>query len=217
MQTESSKTDPPKRKRRWFQFSLRTLLVVMAILAVGCAWVAGKIEQSRREREATRHFLALGAVILQDQQPMLSRLWPFGEQMVTTGVLVGNKEYYLTFGTARFAESMEARIRQPTDSDLRRLKDLPGLETLRVTSQFVTDNGIAELVSIKSLRRLEICAPLVSNSAVVQIAQMVDLADLNLVGTAMTPSGIGNLRQLLPRCHVSIREAVEIIWPSDGI
>jgi ATP-dependent Clp protease ATP-binding subunit ClpC len=28
MQTELPKTDPPKRKRRWFQFSLRTLLVL---------------------------------------------------------------------------------------------------------------------------------------------------------------------------------------------
>jgi hypothetical protein len=27
MQTEPSKADPPKRKRRWFQFSLRSLLI----------------------------------------------------------------------------------------------------------------------------------------------------------------------------------------------
>jgi hypothetical protein len=30
--------DPPKRKRRWFQFSLRTLLVVVTLVAVACAW-----------------------------------------------------------------------------------------------------------------------------------------------------------------------------------
>jgi hypothetical protein len=34
MQTEPSKADPPKRKRRWFQFSLRTLMLLVAIVAV---------------------------------------------------------------------------------------------------------------------------------------------------------------------------------------
>ena len=37
MQIESSKADPPKRKRRWFQFSLRTLLIVDTLL--GAAWM----------------------------------------------------------------------------------------------------------------------------------------------------------------------------------
>jgi hypothetical protein len=38
MQTEPFKANPPKRKRRWFQFSLRTLLlVVVTIAAVQCA------------------------------------------------------------------------------------------------------------------------------------------------------------------------------------
>jgi hypothetical protein len=36
MQTEQPKTEPPKRKRRWFQFSLRTLFLVMAVVTVQC-------------------------------------------------------------------------------------------------------------------------------------------------------------------------------------
>ena len=35
MQTEPPKADPPKR--RWFQFRLRTLFVVVTIAAVQCA------------------------------------------------------------------------------------------------------------------------------------------------------------------------------------
>jgi hypothetical protein len=37
MPTEPSKAEPPKRKRRWYQFSLRTLLVVVTIATVQCA------------------------------------------------------------------------------------------------------------------------------------------------------------------------------------
>jgi hypothetical protein len=39
MQTEPSKAEPPKRRRRWFQFSLRTLMIVVTLLAVPCAYV----------------------------------------------------------------------------------------------------------------------------------------------------------------------------------
>ena len=31
MQTEPTKAEPPKRKRRWFQFSLRTQLIVVTL------------------------------------------------------------------------------------------------------------------------------------------------------------------------------------------
>ena len=31
----------PKPKRRWFQYSLRTLLVLMLLVGVGMSWVGG--------------------------------------------------------------------------------------------------------------------------------------------------------------------------------
>ncbi len=34
MPTEPSKADPPKRKRRWIQFSLRSLMIVMTVTAL---------------------------------------------------------------------------------------------------------------------------------------------------------------------------------------
>jgi hypothetical protein len=36
MQTEPFKTEPLKRERRWYQFSLRTLLIGVTLLAVAC-------------------------------------------------------------------------------------------------------------------------------------------------------------------------------------
>ena len=44
-------TEPPKRKRRWFQFSLRTLLIVVTLFCIAAAWFT---EQARivRERKA---------------------------------------------------------------------------------------------------------------------------------------------------------------------
>jgi hypothetical protein len=50
MEAEPPEADPPKRKRRWFQFSLRTLLIGVTLLAVPCAYVGwqAKIVRERR-------------------------------------------------------------------------------------------------------------------------------------------------------------------------
>ena len=48
MQAEPPKAEPPKRKRRWFQFSLRTLMIGVTLLAVGC-WAVVNRQQLIRE------------------------------------------------------------------------------------------------------------------------------------------------------------------------
>ena len=55
--------EPPKRKRRWFQFTLRTLLVFTAMVAVVCAFVGWVAEAERKERassEETRTLAEIG-------------------------------------------------------------------------------------------------------------------------------------------------------------
>lgn len=68
VQTEPPKADPPKRKRRRFQFSLRSLMIFTLICAVGSAWVARRIEQKRREREAADAIVELGGQVAYDYQ-----------------------------------------------------------------------------------------------------------------------------------------------------
>jgi hypothetical protein len=54
MQTEPPKADSPKRKRRWFQFSLRTLMIVVTLVAVLCGtvtWIIRDRQRLIRERD----------------------------------------------------------------------------------------------------------------------------------------------------------------------
>jgi hypothetical protein len=40
MEAEPPKAEPPKRKRRWFQFSLRSLMALTLLLGFGTAtWI----------------------------------------------------------------------------------------------------------------------------------------------------------------------------------
>jgi len=43
---------PPKPKRHWNQFSLRTLLVFVLVLSVPLGWFAMTMQRARRQREA---------------------------------------------------------------------------------------------------------------------------------------------------------------------
>ena len=72
MPTEPTKADPPKRKRRWFQFSLRTLLIFTLICAIPCAWLGHKIERKRQEREAVESLIKDGWSVVYDSQIDLS-------------------------------------------------------------------------------------------------------------------------------------------------
>jgi hypothetical protein len=52
MEAEPPKADPPKRKRRWFQFSLRTLMIGVVLWAIGCWLVFDRVRLLRERDEA---------------------------------------------------------------------------------------------------------------------------------------------------------------------
>ena len=47
---EPVQSDPPKRKRRWFQFSLRSLMIFTLICGVALRLARARHAQERRER-----------------------------------------------------------------------------------------------------------------------------------------------------------------------
>ena len=48
MEAEPSKAEPPTRKRRWFQFRLRTLLIGVTLVAMRC-WAVVNRQKLIRE------------------------------------------------------------------------------------------------------------------------------------------------------------------------
>ena len=64
MHTEPSKAEPPKRKRRWFQFRLRTLMIGVTLLAAVCGYVAREVAIAKERREAAETYEPLREVFV---------------------------------------------------------------------------------------------------------------------------------------------------------
>jgi hypothetical protein len=56
-------TTTTKPRRRWFQFRLRTLIVLMLLVSIGMSWFAMKMQQARRQRAAVNALVESGSVM----------------------------------------------------------------------------------------------------------------------------------------------------------
>jgi hypothetical protein len=73
MQAEPSKAEPPKRKHRRFQFRLRTLLIVVMLLAVASGYVGRQVEIVK-ERERMAAATGVDSVVAADSRDNITAL-----------------------------------------------------------------------------------------------------------------------------------------------
>jgi hypothetical protein len=69
----------PKGKRRWFQFSLRTLMLAIAIVAVQCAACLPMVREWQRQRDEQRSWLPPGFEDAWPQVLISARMTPTQE------------------------------------------------------------------------------------------------------------------------------------------
>ena len=73
MQTEPHKTDPPKRKRHWFQFSLRSLMIGVMLFAILGGYVGRQVEIVK-ERELMAAAPGVDSVVAADARDNITAL-----------------------------------------------------------------------------------------------------------------------------------------------
>ena len=65
--------EPPKPKLRWFQYSLRSLLLFVTACAIACSWLAVTIQSQRRQGAAAEAIKKAGGKV-ESEQTWLGRL-----------------------------------------------------------------------------------------------------------------------------------------------
>ena len=72
-----------KPKRRWYQFSLRTLLVFVLLCSIFCSWFAVKMNRARKQKEAVEAIVKWRAWVHYDYEYDENEKWIFDAEPAT--------------------------------------------------------------------------------------------------------------------------------------
>jgi hypothetical protein len=218
---DSDMTDP-KPKRRWYQFSLRTLLVFVFLVSLPLSWLAVKIQQARERREAVAVFLKAGGQVRYEYQvdedfnqisgaetpapAWLGNLLGqdfFSHVVAVTarGHALGNREVAQLerLTDLAFVDLSSTKV---TDDGLRHLEGLPKLMCLSLIKTGVTDAGLVHLEVLTGLEYLHLRGTQVTDAGLKRLEGLHKLKFLGLEGTQVTDEGVEKLQKALPNCEI---------------
>jgi hypothetical protein len=192
-------TTTPKSKLRWYQFSLRNLLIFVTLFAIACSWFAVKMQQAERQREAVEAILKAGGGVRYDYQ-LAGTIIPPEEPTgpVWLRRLLGDDIF------ANVAEvSLWGKGTQITDADLEHLKGLTMLQELQLWGTQITDAGLEHLKGLAQLKKLDLQNTEVTDAGLVHLKGLTNLESLDISKTNVTDAGIKDLQKALPNLKIT--------------
>jgi hypothetical protein len=164
-----------------FQYSLRSLLLLVACTAVGCSWMATEAQRARRQKEAVEAIAASGGAAVYDF-----------EWARASGPPIPPLPGWVTrrLGRDFFSHVVAARV--GAAAGLGRLEWLPQLEELCIDAD-ATDDGLANLEGLSLLRSLSIHNSKVGDAGLGHLQHLTRLETLSLWGAPITDAGLSHL------------------------
>lgn len=183
--------DPLQPERRRFQFTLRTLLVVVAVGGVLGGWVGSGLREQWRQQAAAGELEKVGGVCWWDGRPQ----W-----------------LEKVLGRYCFQSVISVRFKstQVTDAGLEHLQGLGQLEVLYLDGTKITDAGLAHLSGLSQLAHLALDNTKVTDAGLKYLAGLSRLTYLQLSGTKVSEEGASALKTLLPSCYISSAELAQL-------
>jgi hypothetical protein len=182
-------------KRRWFRFSLRTLLVVVAVIGVVLGLVAQKQEKHRRQRAAV-------AALNRPTGRNLGAAYDFqwdpeagcGQYGFRRGTPPGPSWLRERVAVDWFSDVVWARAR--SDEQLDHIQAFSKLRWLHLENAKVSPAGMKVLEGLGHLEEVTMCGSNVTDEGLWHLNQLTKLRSLQLGATAITDDGMRHLSQL---------------------
>ena len=206
----STTTQPPKPKRRWYQFSLRTLLVVMTLACVAFAWTGWRIQQARVNRDglaAAQKTVDTAIEKAAEERAAIMKLGGWLEPKIihrrpqtwlekvffdSGGPDDPADDWILwAYGGVSFG-----------DADLKHFSTLTVLHVLTLDDSNVTDAGLMHLKGLTDLESLFLDGTKVTDAGLEHLKGLTSLLGLFLSDTEVTDEGVEKLQQALPNCTI---------------
>ena len=212
MEAEPSTFTPRERKkRRWYQFSLRSLMICTLVCAVGAGWVGRRMERKRKERVAVEVITKHGGNVEYDYQtvkgatppgPKFLRDW-LGESFFTEVAAV--QIHASDSGPHWLVPIKEVTLKGSrfTETGLSYLKSLPNLRTLSLSGNRITDNELARLSGLAKLKFLSLAGADIGDAGLAKLKCLSELESLNVRRTRVSEAGVKEFQMSLPNCKIS--------------
>jgi hypothetical protein len=198
--------DEPNRKRRWYQFRLRTLMIFVLISAIPCALLGRKFERKRHEREIVDSIKKAGGTVLYEYE-LDPGTPPPGPEWLRR--LLGD-DFFANIDSASFDRAGDSEVETLegltelrgvifnagnfSERGLSNLKELKNLESLDFLGSQVSDDGVACLGTLSQLESLSFFEAIITDAGLAKLSGLVHLTKLHLTGTTIGDAGIRSLK-----------------------
>lgn len=183
----SDQARAPRRRR--IGISIRALMGVILVLAIGMGWWANK---ARRQRWAVEGLERVNGSIVYDHVYANGRYnyqaQPWGPRWLRQ--LLGD-EYFQEVAEVNLLKGREVK-----DSDIAYLEGLPSVQRLYLRSTDITDDGLKHLSGLSHLRFLHIGDTKVGDAGLAHLKGLSRLEELIVEETEITDAGLVHLEGL---------------------
>jgi len=172
--------------RHRFQYSLRTLLVVVLLASIGLSWFTVKMHQANKQAEVVAAILDAGGEVAYDYQEGPRK--GIGPPAWLRKLL----------GDDFFGDVVAVAAWKPHfgDAELRQLKSLTELEQLFLRKTWATDGGLEHISGLTKLRALSLAGTQVTDAGLKHIKGLANLESLLLGDTQVSDAGLEHLKGL---------------------
>lgn len=197
--TNDQQAIPPKQ--RWWQFSLRTLLIVFTVLAVALCWIGWKLEQGKRQLEVVAWIENLGGKV-STQGTFRWQTWTeefFGGKVVVVDLSDTHVSDLSPLAQLMNPETVEIVLLN--DTQVSDLSSLPYFKNL--TSLYLGYTPVSDLSPLRKFKNLEYLY--LENTMVADLSPLAELKNLEvlyLINTPMSDERMQQLRKALPSCTI---------------
>jgi Leucine-rich repeat (LRR) protein len=158
-----------------FQYSLRSLLLLVVAVAAPCSWLTTEMQRERSQLDVAKMIQMAGGRVA--YEPTWLGRFLRDESLVEV-------------------HRVELSGTKTADAELARLKSLRQLQWLMLDKTEITDAGLASLQSLKQLQWLYLSNTRVTDAGLVHVRGLKKLRELRLANTQVTDVGLEHLERL---------------------
>ena len=187
-----SPVSQPRPRRRWLQYSLRSLSILFVLAAIGMAWLATVKKSAERQKLAVEAIVKGGGSVGYDYQ---FRTFPSGTSYIDNATPPGPAWLRRLLGDDFFTNVVEAGI--VTRPGLDQLTQLPKIQRLELEGLAVVDSTLDQLKDLNRLDGLCLKNTSITDKGMEKLAELTQIKSLELYGNVnVTDDGLKGVSKL---------------------